>query len=109
MSEVCICCSSTDITAPPLPVIYGPLHIPTGIIKKTKHWCNKCNDYTELITIDEFQIGYNLHKLTKRLLLKALNKGKNKKEAAVILGLSDRTLYRKIKEYDIKLDFLLNN
>ncbi len=38
----------------------------------------------------------------KELILKALKKNKNKrKSAAIDLGISERTLYRKIKEYDI--------
>ena len=39
----------------------------------------------------------------KELIMKALKKHKGKrKEAAFDLGISERTLYRKIKEYDIK-------
>ncbi|MCH8903925.1 MAG: sigma-54-dependent Fis family transcriptional regulator [Bacteroidetes bacterium] len=40
----------------------------------------------------------------KELIIKALNKHKSRrKEAAKDLGISERTLYRKIKEYDIEL------
>ncbi len=39
----------------------------------------------------------------KELILKALKKHKNKrKDAALDLGISERTLYRKLKEYDIE-------
>jgi DNA-binding NtrC family response regulator len=39
----------------------------------------------------------------KELIMRALKKHKGKrKEAAFDLGISERTLYRKIKEYDIK-------
>ena len=38
----------------------------------------------------------------KELILKALKKHKGKrKDAAIDLGISERTLYRKLKEYDI--------
>ena len=39
----------------------------------------------------------------KELILKALKKHKGKrKDAALDLGISERTLYRKLKEYDIE-------
>jgi DNA-binding NtrC family response regulator len=39
----------------------------------------------------------------KELILKALKKHKGKrKDAAIDLGISERTLYRKLKEYDIE-------
>jgi len=38
----------------------------------------------------------------KELIIKALDKHKGKRKyAALDLGISERTLYRKIKEYDI--------
>jgi transcriptional regulator with PAS, ATPase and Fis domain len=44
----------------------------------------------------------NLEANEKDLILRALNKnGHNRKKAAKELGISERTLYRKIKEYDI--------
>ncbi|MDX1906014.1 MAG: sigma-54 dependent transcriptional regulator [Bacteroidia bacterium] len=44
----------------------------------------------------------SLEKKEKEMILKALGKfGNNRKKAAVELGISERTLYRKIKAYDI--------
>ncbi len=45
----------------------------------------------------------NLMDMEKDLILKALKKhGGKRKEAALDLGISERTLYRKIKEYDLQ-------
>ena len=42
-------------------------------------------------------------KLEKELIIKALKKHKGKrKDASLDLGISERTLYRKLKEYDIE-------
>lgn len=46
----------------------------------------------------------SLEKKEKELIIKALNKhGNNRKKAANELGISERTLYRKIKNYDIDM------
>lgn len=46
----------------------------------------------------------SLTRKEKEMILKALNKhGNNRKRAAVELGISERTLYRKIKAYDIEI------
>jgi len=45
----------------------------------------------------------SIQKKEKELIVRALNKNKNKrKHAAKDLGISERTLYRKIKEYDLE-------
>ena len=45
----------------------------------------------------------NLKELEKRAILEALKKTRgNKKKAAELLGISLRTLYYKIKEYNLK-------
>ncbi len=57
-------------------------------------------DHYEAETIDE---SLSLEDNEKQLILKALEKHKGKRKyAALDLGISERTLYRKIKEYDIK-------
>ena len=50
-------------------------------------------------TVDE---SLSIADKEKELIMKALKKHKGKrKDAASDLGISERTLYRKIKEYDI--------
>jgi transcriptional regulator with PAS, ATPase and Fis domain len=55
---------------------------------------------TELPMLDE---SLSLEKKEKDLIIRALNKYKNnRKKAASELGISERTLYRKIKQYDLE-------
>ncbi len=58
------------------------------------------NDFVQEISEQE---NVNLKDLSKRAIEVALEKnGGNRKKAAMDLGMSDRTLYRKLKEYNIK-------
>jgi len=51
---------------------------------------------------EEVEESLNIMDKEKELIVKALKKHKNKrKDAAADLGISERTLYRKLKEYDI--------
>jgi DNA-binding NtrC family response regulator len=53
---------------------------------------------------EEIEESLSLEQKTKELILKALKKHRGRrKDAAEELGISERTLYRKIKEYDIEL------
>lgn len=53
-------------------------------------------------TVEYIEESLSLEKKEKELIEKALNKYNGKrKQAAAELGISERTLYRKIKEYDI--------
>ena len=53
---------------------------------------------------EEVEEILNINDKEKELIIKALKKHKNKrKDAAADLGISERTLYRKLKEYDIDL------
>jgi DNA-binding NtrC family response regulator len=62
---------------------------------------NDQKSFTEHETIDE---SLSIADKEKELIIKALHKHRNRrKEAAADLGISERTLYRKIKEYDIGL------
>jgi DNA-binding NtrC family response regulator len=51
---------------------------------------------------EEVEESLNIMDKEKELIIKALKKHKGKrKDAASDLGISERTLYRKLKEYDI--------
>jgi transcriptional regulator with PAS, ATPase and Fis domain len=57
-------------------------------------------DLEESIVVDE---SLNIMDKEKELIERALKKHKGKrKDAASDLGISERTLYRKLKEYDIE-------
>jgi DNA-binding NtrC family response regulator len=57
------------------------------------------NDIHEHEEVDE---SLNIMDKEKELIIKALKKHRSKrKDAALDLGISERTLYRKLKEYDI--------
>ncbi|MCH5720347.1 hypothetical protein MKP07_31050 [Niabella hibiscisoli] len=52
---------------------------------------------------EEVEESLNIMDKEKELIIKALKKHKSKrKDAALDLGISERTLYRKLKEYDIE-------
>ncbi|MFM8711696.1 MAG: helix-turn-helix domain-containing protein, partial [Sphingomonadales bacterium] len=52
---------------------------------------------------EEIEESLNIIDKEKELIIKALKKHKSKrKDAALDLGISERTLYRKLKEYDIE-------
>ena len=58
------------------------------------------SDIQEHVEVDE---SLNIIDKEKELIIKALKKHKSKrKDAALDLGISERTLYRKLKEYDIE-------
>ena len=58
------------------------------------------NDIQEHVEVEE---SLNIMDKEKELIVKALKKHKGKrKDAALDLGISERTLYRKLKEYDIE-------
>ncbi|MFM7021488.1 MAG: sigma-54 interaction domain-containing protein [Flavobacteriales bacterium] len=61
------------------------------------------NHNTEIQPSEEVEESLSLSDKEKEFIIKALEKHRNKrKNAARELGISERTLYRKIKEYDIK-------
>lgn len=62
------------------------------------------NNQTQYSKAEEVEENLSLEEKTKELILKALKKHKGRrKDAADELGISERTLYRKIKEYDIAI------
>lgn len=59
------------------------------------------NDIQEHVEVEE---SLNIMDMEKELIIRALKKHRGKrKDAALDLGISERTLYRKLKEYDIDL------
>lgn len=71
-----------------LPVVNQPLIL------------NENNNIQDTVVVDE---SLNIMDKEKELIEKALRKHKGKrKDAATDLGISERTLYRKLKEYDIE-------
>jgi DNA-binding NtrC family response regulator len=60
------------------------------------------NGHEDIHQHEEVEESLNIMDKEKELIVKALKKHKGKrKDAASDLGISERTLYRKLKEYDI--------
>jgi transcriptional regulator with PAS, ATPase and Fis domain len=60
------------------------------------------SNYEEVISPSQ-DVTLSLEKQEKEIIIRALKKNKNKrKHAAKDLGISERTLYRKIKQYDLE-------
>ncbi|HXO74297.1 MAG TPA: helix-turn-helix domain-containing protein, partial [Puia sp.] len=60
------------------------------------------NGHDDIHHHEEVEESLNIMDKEKELIVKALKKHKGKrKDAASDLGISERTLYRKLKEYDI--------
>lgn len=58
---------------------------------------------SNISTHEEVEENLNIIEKEKELIIKALKKHRSKrKDAALDLGISERTLYRKLKEYDIE-------
>ena len=63
---------------------------------------NNSNGHEDIHHHEEIEESLNIMDKEKELIVKALKKHKGKrKDAASDLGISERTLYRKLKEYDI--------
>jgi len=60
------------------------------------------NSHDDIHEHEEVEESLNIMDKEKELIVKALKKHKSKrKDAALDLGISERTLYRKLKEYNI--------
>ncbi|MDD5571633.1 MAG: sigma-54 dependent transcriptional regulator [Bacteroidales bacterium] len=97
-------------------VVFGILQNPDKSIKVNENVESFINKTTELTTksqagktnfnepIEFVEESLSIQEKEKDLIIKALEKNKGKRRnAAKELGISERTLYRKIKEYNIKL------
>ena len=81
--------------------------MPSMLVQPTTHHVQQApltigmsSDIQEHEEVDE---SLNIMDKEKELIIKALKKHKSKrKDAAMDLGISERTLYRKLKEYDIE-------
>jgi DNA-binding NtrC family response regulator len=79
--------AEAQVIKPILPASGHPVYLPGNLIQ-------------EHVVVDE---SLNIMDMEKELIEKALKKHKGKrKDAAADLGISERTLYRKLKEYDIE-------
>jgi len=91
-------------------------HEPTSVISHTKmgHPTHQPTYYQspngqpvllkdeDILQHEEIEEILNIMVIEKELIIKALKKHKGKrKDASIELGISERTLYRKLKEYDI--------
>ncbi len=72
------------------------------ISKQTQPVLINHNSHNDIQDHEEVEESLNIMDKEKELIVKALKKHKGKrKDAASDLGISERTLYRKLKEYDI--------
>ena len=71
---------------------------------KEKHFRHHTeNDIEDIIQEAEEDESLSLEEKEKEMIIKALRKNNNKRKyAALDLGISERTLYRKIKQYDLE-------
>ena len=80
----------------------------TELIEERKILINETNNhnnenYQEVTEVEFDGESLSIEKKEKELIIKALRKNRNKRKyAAKDLGISERTLYRKIKHYNIE-------
>lgn len=91
--------------SPPRTAVHPKLLTPpakgNGVIELNDYPDNK-NGVVDIVHETEEDDSLSLEKKEKEMILKALRKNNNKRRyAAQDLGISERTLYRKIKQYEI--------
>jgi transcriptional regulator with PAS, ATPase and Fis domain len=84
----------------PLPVTFNNVQPAMPVLQPAAVSYEPHNGIHEHVEVEE---SLSIIDKEKELIIKALKKHKNKrKDAAADLGISERTLYRKLKEYDIE-------
>jgi DNA-binding NtrC family response regulator len=82
---------------------FQPVLMPPAVQSKQPMPVSTYNGNNEIHEHVEVEESLNIMDKEKELIIKALKKHKGKrKDAALDLGISERTLYRKLKEYDIE-------
>lgn len=78
--------------------------VPTSIISGNGNFGEMRSKFDQRQDVEDIEENLSLEEVEKRMILRALKKHQSRrKNAAVELGISERTLYRKIKEYDIEV------
>ncbi len=78
--------------------------VPTSIFSGNTSFGEMRSKFDQRSDVEDIEENLSLEEVEKRMILRALKKHQGRrKNAAVELGISERTLYRKIKEYDIEV------
>ena len=89
----------TDLTQEPVAETTEPYYLETKPVEPGTYELEKVEDVSHEMEEESLSI----EKKEKELIIKALRKNNNKRKyAAQDLGISERTLYRKIKQYEIE-------
>jgi DNA-binding NtrC family response regulator len=87
----------------PAVLMQAPMQSSNSLIPMSQSNVNGGMRNSDIHDHEEVEESLNIMDKEKELIIKALKKHKSKrKDAALDLGISERTLYRKLKEYDIE-------